>query len=106
MHATCADEARAAYRVLISASGLGGLSINTGKLARRALLSLPARTQSPLTLLWPVVLPFYEIAGLTTGRSQADLERSNRLQYTDLEQKLQRQFAEDEDLGMERWASP
>jgi hypothetical protein len=56
-------------------------------------------------MLSTVVLPFYEIAGLTTGRSQAELERSNRLQYTDLEQKLQRQFAEggeDDDEGMER----
>eukprot|EP00045_Choanoeca_perplexa_P015906 m.206806 g.206806 ORF g.206806 m.206806 type:complete len:938 (-) comp17113_c0_seq1:1520-4333(-) len=77
VHATCADEARAAYRVLISASGLGGLSINT------------------------VVLPFFEIAGLTTDRTQAELERSNRLQYTDLEQKLQRQFADDDDVGMD-----
>eukprot|EP00730_Choanoeca_flexa_P006996 TRINITY_DN12262_c0_g1_i3.p1 TRINITY_DN12262_c0_g1~~TRINITY_DN12262_c0_g1_i3.p1 ORF type:complete len:937 (+),score=236.23 TRINITY_DN12262_c0_g1_i3:83-2893(+) len=75
VHTTCADEARAAYRVLISASGLGGLSINT------------------------VVLPFFEVAGLTTTRTKAELERSNRLQYTDLEQKLQRQFSSD-DEGM------
>jgi hypothetical protein len=50
-----------------------------------------------------VVVPFFEISGLTTVRSQAELERSNRLQYTDLEQKLQRQFADDEDVGMDRF---
>ena len=54
------------------------------------------------TLDSTVVLPFYEIAGLTTERSEAQLERSNRLQYTDLEQKLRRQFADGNDLGMER----
>jgi len=58
-------------------------------------------------LLWPVVLPFFEIADLTTSRTQAELERSNRLQYTDLEQKLKRQFTGDDDddradVGMER----
>ena len=54
-------------------------------------------------LLWPVVLPFFEIADLTTSRTQAELERSNRLQYTDLEQKLKRQFTgDDDDIGMER----
>ncbi|EDQ92939.1 uncharacterized protein MONBRDRAFT_17154, partial [Monosiga brevicollis MX1] len=51
VHTTCAEDARAAYRVLISASGLGGLSINT------------------------VVMPFYEISGLTTNRTEAELQR-------------------------------
>lgn len=106
MHTTCADQARAAYRVLISASGLGGLSINTGE-ALGQLLKVELISCVHCGLIFLVVLPFFEIAGLTTERTQAELERSNRLQYTDLEQKLQRQFADDEDVGMDRcvWIS-
>eukprot|EP00049_Salpingoeca_infusionum_P003406 m.66341 g.66341 ORF g.66341 m.66341 type:complete len:950 (+) comp12112_c1_seq1:280-3129(+) len=72
IHTTTSPQPRQAYQVLQDASGLGGMNVNT------------------------VVLPFFEISGVTTSRTAEELHPSTAQHYESLIQKLKEPESEGE----------